>query len=232
MVEAFVNAELADAEGRFLSLKPFYLAEAMRVESDRVLTDDEGRFRIVGLRPGKYTVYTSVTTNGGERLVSDGRSVNYSGLRQARVMIPVYAPATFHKTDARVIEIKGSEQIADTQIELRLSALYTIRGKVLAKADRPAPNQAWVSLRDDTDKAFGRGARVAEDGSYEVLQVPPGTYMLTVSANDVADPDGLDQETEPVVLQTFDQAKLPVIVVDQDGVVADILLDEKKAEKK
>jgi hypothetical protein len=51
VVEAFISVEPLEAEERDLSVRPFYLEQALRMESDRVLTDDEGRFRVVGLRP-------------------------------------------------------------------------------------------------------------------------------------------------------------------------------------
>jgi hypothetical protein len=227
VIEAFINAELADAEEGYVSVRPFYLEQALRMESDRVLTDDEGRFRIVGLRPGKYTLSTTVTTSGGERLVSNGESVNFRNAGQGLVMIPFFAPAAFRKKDARVFEIKGSEHVADASIEIRLSQLYTVRGKVLAKEDRHAPNQAYVLLKDETDKTFRRGTRVQEDGTFTLEQVPAGTFTLTVAgARDVADPDASDQQVQPVVLRVFDDVKLDVMV-DEDENVPDILLKEK-----
>ena len=228
VVEAFINAEPADAEERYISVRPFYLEQALRMESDRVLTDDEGRFRIVGLRPGKYTLSTTVTTSGGERLVSNGEFVNSGNARQGWVMISFFAPAAFRKKDARLFEIKGSEQVVDASIEIRLSGLHTIRGRVLAKEDRHAPNQAYVLLKDETDKTFRRGTRVQEDGTFTLEQTPAGTYTLTVSgARDVADPDALDQQAQPVVLRVFDDVKLDVVVMDEDEDVPEILLKEK-----
>jgi len=85
--------------------------------------------------------------------VSDGQSLNFRDARQGRAVIPIYAPAAFLKKDARVFEVKGSEHQADATIEVRLSGLHTVRGKVLAD-DRHAPNVALVSLTDDTDKTF------------------------------------------------------------------------------
>jgi hypothetical protein len=127
-----------------------------------------------------------------------------------------------------VFEIKGSEQLADASIEVRLSGLYTVRGKVLAKEDSHAPNQAFVSLADRTDKTFGRGAYVQQDGTYILEHVPAGTYTLTVTgAQDVADPDELDRQAKPVVLRMFEGAKMEVVVIDEDANLPEILLEAK-----
>jgi hypothetical protein len=53
-----------------------------------------------------------------------------------------------------------------------------VRGKVLAKADEHVPSQAYVLLKDETDKTFRRGARVQEDGTFSLEEVPVGTYTL------------------------------------------------------
>jgi hypothetical protein len=150
--------------------------------------------------------------------VSNGASVNYSNARQGRVLIPFYAPAAFRKKDARVFKIKGSEHVTDASIELRMSGLYTVRGKVIAKADGHTPNQAYVLLKDEMDKTFRRGARVQEDGTFSLEEVPAGTYTLVVSgAQDVADPHPVDQQAQPLVLRVFEEAKVEVVVVDGDA---------------
>ena len=224
VVGASVTAEQAEEPARMYFARPSYLYMAVHPWAEQILTDSDGRFLIAGLRPGRYNLRASITISGGGRSVDSGSMTRRLESPQKEVSIPVYAPAAFHKSDARIIEIKGSERISDLQVEIRTTELHSIRGTVAAMPDRHAPADARVLLTDPTDKHFYRSTRLQSDGSFELPQVPAGTYSLKLSeARDVADPDAL--EAYPVVLQQFAEATVPVIVVHADVSLPAILLE-------
>lgn len=227
IVDAFIRAEPAEATNDDLRVRPYYLEQALRIEADRVLSDSDGRFTIVSLRPGKYTVRADIVSSGGDIMVTSGTVSNYHNGRGSRVYLPLYAPAAFFRKDSQIIEIKGAERVENLVIELRLSAVHTVRGNILSRVDRHAPNDGYVVLRNEEDKLFARGGSLQEDGSFQLQQVPAGSYILEVEdAQDVADPSSLDERTAPVVLRKFRGAKVTVVVLDSDLTVPEILLDE------
>jgi hypothetical protein len=226
VVEMDVKVEPVEGIDDLVYLRPDYLREA--IDSgypgrNSAATDDQGRFRIAGLLPGKYVVKTDLLTAGGDRLTSDG------AVADTHEVMSMFAPSAFHKTEARAFEIKAAEEIVDADIEVDLSGLHVVKGLVLVKEDRHAPNRGFVRLTSPDDKEFGRSAALRPDGTYHFGFVPPGTYTLTVvAAEDVSNPDELDLNVIPQVLRRFAQAKVDVIVGEHDVQVEDLLLVESK----
>jgi len=194
------------------------------------VSDDEGCYRIAGLPPGKYLVSAMVHTGGGYRMVSErggivGRPVNGVG----DAVMTVYVPGAVHKTDATVFAIRGDERIADADIELNLSGLHSVRGRVLAKEDRHVPNNVSIELGVDGDKEQPLFTSVDTDGSFHFDDVPQGTYSLQVHAFDFErpEPSGKEPDDEgrrPKMLHRYAVVKMPVIVAEHDVTMDDFLL--------
>jgi hypothetical protein len=141
----------------------------------------------------------------------------------------LYAPGKFHQNDAQVIEVKGGEEIPDTDVKVALDATHSVSGRVLAKEDRHAPNGAVVSLQDSADKTFRRNASVDVNGEFHLLYVPEGTYVLNVQA---ADRGELKDPNNPFsfnVLRSYQRQKVNVIVGNQDTKIDDVMMETVKA---
>jgi hypothetical protein len=199
------------------------------------LTDDEGRYRIAGLPPGKYRVNAVVHTGGGYRMVSErggisGRPVNGVG----DSVMTVYVPGAMRRADATVFEIRGDERVADADLELSLSGLHTVRGRVLAKEDRRVPNNVSITLSIDGDKGQQRFTSVELDGSFHFDYLPQGTYTLQVKAVDVdqkePSPGSQPDEIQANAVHPYASVKVPVIVAEHDVTVDDLLLAPSTAE--
>jgi hypothetical protein len=185
------------------------------------LTDDEGRYRIFGLSPGKYLVSTGMALDhsSGRVAMNDGSNAHTVG-REHMVpeIIAVYAPATFRRKDAKVFEIRGDEQIADADLTIDPSRLHNLRGKVLAAEDRHAPSTI-IWLKEDGAKLLTRVAEIEDDGTFQFNYLPSGSYTLQIISNDVPDP------ASPAARPTkYKTVKLTAVVADQDVVLADVLL--------
>ncbi len=118
-------------EGPGLPLSP--LLEALtpfsnRTEPrDRVKTDDEGRYRIYGLSPGKYIVDTPLVGQVFAARVSMSDGSGFGGgspMRMFPNLMSVYAPGVFRRTEARVFEIHGDEEITDADLKLDPGGLH------------------------------------------------------------------------------------------------------------
>lgn len=143
-------------------------------------TDDRGVFRISGLAPGTYTLSAAVTlpsSRPGHTMKVGDREMTMPQMR----FVNIYAPSTFHRSEATPYEVGYGTERNDVEITLNFSALHTVSGQV-AGADEA--HRAMVMLRDmsgSNGDSFNRGGQVSKDGSFYVDDVPDGTYQVTLS---------------------------------------------------
>jgi hypothetical protein len=137
-------------------------------------------------------------------------------------MTIVYGPGVFRRDDAKIIEIHGSEQVANADIKVDPSGLHAVRGRVLAGDDRHVMSQAMVRIKEDGGHDVGKFTVTEEGGSFKIDYLLPGCYMLEVAGNDRESAAG-PNDVPPVVRQ-YQMAKVPVVIGSHDEVVGDILL--------
>jgi hypothetical protein len=189
--------------------------------TQRETTDDEGRYRIFGLPPGKYIVRTMMEMNhSSERVVmNDGSGSHTVGREHVYPeTIPVYAPATFRRKDSKVFEIRGDEQIADADLTIDPNSLHTLRGRVLAAYDHHAPT-AFIFLKEEGAEGISRFVETEDDGTFQVNYLPSGNYTLQINSSEVPDP--VNSAARPVADKTVD---LTAVVADHDVLLDDVLL--------
>jgi hypothetical protein len=252
-----VRAELADAPevGMMWATLPYMpLATAvssrgngMDFGTEMLTTDDDGHFRLAGLAPGKYRVSAQLQMGGGTRTVSNGPTGSSGGGIGRPVTLTVYGPGVMRRSQGKVFEIKGDERFTDADIEVDLSGLHAVRGRVLAKEDGHAPNAVYLALTEDgeDDPAMRMPRVVAIDGAFTIENVAPGTYTLRVQVaedieeipqeklaelNKQASSSGIGEMLQPKVLKRYGAAHATVIVAEDDVTVDDILLTEAKPE--
>jgi hypothetical protein len=197
------------------------LSSSQNLPQRALTTDDEGRYRIFGLPPGKYLVATMMALDhSSERVImNDGSNPHAVGREHMfPEMIGVYAPGTFRRKDAKVFEIHGEEQIADADLTIDPNGLHTLRGKVLAAADGHAPF-TLIRLKEDGAKDAPRLVEIEDDGSFQVHYLPSGTYTLEITSSDV--PNLTTSAAQPTEYETV---KLTAVVGDQDVALDDVLL--------
>ena len=135
-------------------------------------TDDTGAFRVFGLAPGEYYVAASLQAAPADS--SDNR-VSYA---------PTYFPGTGNVVDAQRITLTlGTEQ---SGINFVLQPVRAVRVSGTVVDSNGAPTQAILNLTpagfgDDGGLQMGNPARVLPDGTFTILNVVPGEYMLTVN---------------------------------------------------
>jgi hypothetical protein len=187
-------------------------------------TDDEGHFRIFGLAPGTYVLSTTILLDHhpARLAMTDGSDPNSSKHEQmsSPEMIRVFAPGTFRRSEAKIVEIRGDEQISGADLIIDASNLHTLKGKVFAGEDHHAPNGAMVTLQDQAAKDIGRFVSIGEDGLFQFHDLPSGTYTLTIEANDLNDPD----TPGPMVARGYKTATLTAIIAEHDVTLDDVLV--------
>ena len=135
-------------------------------------TDDTGSFRVFGLAPGEYYVAASLQA---APLDSSDSPVSYA---------PTYFPGTGNVADALRIPLTlGTEQ---SGINFVLQPVRAVRVSGTVVDSNGAPTQAILNLTpmgsgDEGGLQMGNPARVLQDGTFTILNVVPGDYVLTVT---------------------------------------------------
>lgn len=154
-----------------------------------VRTDDRGRFRVYGLRPGSYYLLAlSMTASLTEALV------RAPGEASTRVTgyAPTYYPATQSIAEATPVEVKYGDDHTGLDLVIGRSArLFSVRGVVFDTEGRPAPMVAVSIDRNPipgTQAAdprnqpgpFGAAStrRTDELGAFQLTGLPRGENTL------------------------------------------------------
>jgi hypothetical protein len=135
-------------------------------------TDDTGSFRVFGLAPGEYYVAASLQAAPAD---SSDNPVSYA---------PTYFPGTASISDAQRLTLTlGTEQ---SGINFVLQPVRAVRVSGTIVDSNGAPAQARLTLMpagfvDEGGMQIGNAARVLRDGTFTILNVVPGDYVLTVN---------------------------------------------------
>jgi hypothetical protein len=144
------------------------------------ITDPEGGYTVDDLPPGRY--YIRAYSVPGAMAVSGGIMV-YGGSQSP----PANDATTFYpnETDpskAMPVDVKPGEETKGVDIVLGRAATFTVRGTVALPAGS-VPAAMYVRLLSQEPAALSAGgamsSNVAPDGSFEIRNVPPGSYFAT-----------------------------------------------------
>jgi hypothetical protein len=191
-------------------------------------TDDLGHFRLAGLAPGSYVIVATETLGSGVAMKNG--HIDISGMMHVSPLV-VYAPASFHKADAKPVTLNAGEDHGDANITFNLGGTHTVSGHVQAIDDHQPVNAGTVTLTDSSDKEFKRSAGIDSTGSYSVEFAPPGTYSVTVTDAAVKEvsskpSSGMFGNTHTV--RSFEDGKAAVTVADNDVTGQNVELTAKK----
>jgi protocatechuate 3,4-dioxygenase beta subunit len=140
-----------------------------------VTTDDRGEFRLTNLNPGSYILQVSPARWGGApaQAAENDLALGY---------VPMYYPGNYDPGQAERIRLSAGTELAGLQIRLSRTRVYRLRGRVLDPDGQPA-RQYSLQLVPAELPSFGPRAEQVNrmpDGSFEVRNVVPGSYMLVV----------------------------------------------------
>jgi hypothetical protein len=200
------------------------------------ITDDLGQFRIAGLAAGEYYVKVMLQTKSQFSMQKGKMNFNFNQLA-AEKPLTVFAPAAFHQASAKVVTLTEGQDLDGQEIAINLASLHSVSGHVASAEDHHSINSGTISLTDANDKDFSRSASVNEDGSFAVRFVPSGNYTLKVeeAADTVPStkkPKGLLNFDSDETVKSYDNAKQPVIVGDDDVMGQSIELTPSATVKK
>jgi Carboxypeptidase regulatory-like domain len=139
-------------------------------------TDDRGEYRLYYQTPGRYYLSAGMLPEA-----QPARAFN--GIMETYAM--TYYPGTADVSQATIIDIKPGAEL-NMDVAMTQQARYHIRGRIVDSRTNQVPSSVILSL---TPRGASSGAPYeitsgmmtysSTDGTYEVRDVLPGTYLLT-----------------------------------------------------
>jgi hypothetical protein len=151
--------------------------------SINTVSDSHGHYAVDDLEAGEYIVCAMMPVDSED------------------VALRVCNGNVFRRKNAAIVKVSTGETVHGIDIEIPLSGLHTISGRVEAVADGHPPSQATVTLLYADDREPARKMAIDKDGSFLFEYVPEDNYVLRVSdAADSADDDASsgDGQRSPV----------------------------------
>lgn len=177
-------------------------------------TDASGFFRILNLPPGDYLVQAST---------SETWTVERDGRRETVAYAAMYFPTVFRPEDARAVRVGLGQEVQDIDTSLTRSHTVNIRGRVLSSVN-PVFSRTTVYLSQEfVTSANGimggkttmvGSSPIAADGTFQMSNVPPGTYKLQVKVD--ADAGG-PPEVASVEIVAFDADIDDLVLITSQG---------------
>jgi hypothetical protein len=133
------------------------------------LTDDRGRYRLFGLPAGSYLIVA--TLNATETGPDGARGAGFA---------PVHYPGTASIESAQAVAVELGTAVSGVDLTFGVSSTVRVTGKALNAAGEPLHGRVALtnSARSGSVAAEPRFASIEPDGSFAVVNVPPGDYVL------------------------------------------------------
>jgi hypothetical protein len=183
-------------------------------------TDDQGNFRISGIKPGTYRIAAVQPAESLSDSDGDGFGIIFGVIGSPKSM-RIYAGDTLHKNAAKTYELRAGDDITGVDITIPVYAFHRVQGQLAALDGRPI-FVGHLTLTDTSDDSFVLHSVPARDGTFIFPEVPSGTYKLAVTAAQIGTlPDGFSEDVPvqaPMLqnAQAFTDKTTTVLVKDSD----------------
>jgi hypothetical protein len=197
------------------------------------ISDDLGQYRIAGLASGEYRVKATLQVN--QHFAMQRGVINLAGMIADNPLV-IYAPAMFHKAEAKPVTVRAGEETNGEDVMINLTGMHSVSGRVVSVEDEHGINYGMVQLTDANDKNMVRSAGVDASGNFTVGFVPAGTYNLAVTGGadtqaSKTQPTGIMRFSMPETVRSYEDGKQSVVVGDTDVVGLNIALQPSKNAK-
>ena len=157
------------------------LMPAMTQGMFNIQTNDLGEFRLYGLMPGSYII--SANPNGMGGLMVFGGAFGPATIAGAADgsdgFAPTYYPGTASENDAQAVTVSTGQETS-VSFGLIPTRLSRISGMIRTSQGQPAANVQFGIRAAAPGNPFGFGGSTGSDGTFQLMNVPPGEYVLDV----------------------------------------------------
>jgi len=146
------------------------LTEVPGVVSRR--TDDLGRYRVFGVKPGSYIVSATL-----------GQLAPGVGNADVPGYAPTYFPGTPNPAEAQFVTVRLSQDVLSVDFALARVATARVTGTAIDSDGNPIAGGLTLIPSHRTSVIGGQslGAHISPDGDFEFRNVPPGEYVVQAS---------------------------------------------------
>jgi len=143
-------------------------------------TNDLGEYRLYGLAPGRYFV-SAVLPQWNRFGSADGSE---DAIPSSQGYSKIYFPGTPDPSKASSFSVKAGEEIPSVEILMQQIPVYLIRGHVYNQITLKPGTGTNILLapknqRQDWDAGLHQVSVQKQDGSFEIPEITPGSYVLT-----------------------------------------------------
>jgi protocatechuate 3,4-dioxygenase beta subunit len=146
-------------------------------------TDDQGNFRIAGLRPGVYRIAAIQPVDNPLSGDDDGF---FSGMVGDSRGLRIYSGDTVHKKAAKTYDLRAGDVATGIDITIPTDSLHRIQGYITTLEGLPVP-VATLTLTDTSDDSFSVHTTPDRDGAFTFATIPAGSYKLSSSGAQIGD---------------------------------------------
>lgn len=176
-----ITGRVTDADGRPVVGEQVQLAPVEKTrptnfgfftQSQRMLTDDRGVYRVYGLPAGRYRVSVGQDAGSG--------SLRLGARRYYR---RTFHPDATDEAQARVVEVTAGGEAADVDITVgRAGRTYSATGRFVGTDGRPAPGvrvgYGAVGREQRSVGVWGAGVATNARGEFALEGLAPGAYAV------------------------------------------------------
>jgi len=172
-------------------------------------TDISGHYHFDGLAPASYVVFA----------VLPAKKMQTNGGPQGSTGEIVYAGNTVRASQARVIDVRGTEKHDQVGIDIPPAELHKVTGRVVASTGAIA-DSAIVRLYPSGEPSLSRAIPLQPDGSFSFDDVRDEEYTIGVEFQGEAEVLGLTEDRTGVRMRMkkapYANVSLPIRVDGQD----------------
>jgi hypothetical protein len=180
---AAISGRIVDENGNPMALVSVLAQEVLPGDRRRpalgfaanlpVRSDDNGAFRLFGLRPGEYILVAQPVRTSGMWMEPAGVTMTSAPAAAAS-----YFPGTASAAEATPIRVGTGAEHGPVEFTVAPLRLHKVRGMLLDPAGQPV-SYVSVSLKTQAGGQFSSTTR--PDATFEIANVPGGDYALTAT---------------------------------------------------
>ncbi|OLC83156.1 MAG: hypothetical protein AUH72_05065 [Acidobacteria bacterium 13_1_40CM_4_65_8] len=171
IVGRVVDEDGEPVEGAGIAVLESRLASGRRrlvpVQAAGGRTNDQGRFRVYGLKPGRY--YVSATVGQTDFIPSNRDLPGYA---------PTYFPGTPNPAEAQAVALGLSQDASGIDFAIVPMRTASVSGTAFQADGAPVVGGLRLVSSQRSGLAISMNARIDPDGSFEFPNVAPGEYVV------------------------------------------------------